>query len=106
MAWFYLVIASFGEIFGVLSIHLYLQTKKMVWMCVLICSFAFGFFFLSIAVEVIPLGTAYAIWSGLGATGAVLIGIFFFKESSSWIRILCLFSIITGAVGLKLFGGV
>lgn len=105
MAWFYLFIASFGEIFGVLGINLYLQTKKMIWMIVLVISFAFGFLFLSLAMQAIPLGTAYAIWTGLGATGAVLIGIFFFKESSSWIRVLCLFFIITGAVGLKIIGG-
>lgn len=102
MAWIYLIIASLGEIFGVLSINMFLQKRNMKWLVMLVISFSFGFFFLSLAVKEIPLGTAYAIWTGLGATGAVAIGVLFFKESSSIIRILCLACIITGAVGLKL----
>lgn len=101
MAWIYLVTASLGEIFGVLSINMFMQKRKFRWLLTLIISFSFGFFFLSLAVKEIPLGTAYAIWTGLGATGAVIMGILFFKESSGIIRILCLSCIITGAVGLK-----
>jgi multidrug transporter EmrE-like cation transporter len=51
--------------------------------------------------QTIPLGTAYAVWTGLGAAGAVLTGIIFFKEAAGWKRILFLFCIIAGAVGLK-----
>lgn len=101
MAWIYLVIASLGEIFGVMSINLFLKFKNIFWFACLVLSFTFGFFFLSLAVQEIPLGTAYAIWTGLGATGAVLIGILFFKESSSALRLLFLTCIIGGAVGLK-----
>lgn len=102
MAWLYLVVASLGEIFGVMSINLFLKVKNVFWFACLVLSFAFGFFFLSLAVREIPLGTAYAIWTGLGATGAVLIGILFFKESSSVARLLFLTCIIGGAVGLKI----
>ena len=52
----------------------------------------------------IPMGTAYAIWTGLGAAGAVLIGVLFFKESAGWKRLGFLTLIIAGAVGLKVFG--
>lgn len=48
------------------------------------------------------MGTAYAIWTGLGAAGTVLMGIFFFKESADWKRLVFLFFIIVGAVGLKI----
>ncbi|WP_062107971.1 DMT family transporter [Bacillus niameyensis] len=101
MAWLYLVIASFGEIFGVMCINLYLRNKSLGWLLMIIFTFGGGFLFLSLAMRDIPLGTAYAIWTGLGAAGAVLLGILFFKESAGWRRILFLFCIIAGAVGLK-----
>jgi len=102
MAWFYLIIASFGEIFGVASINMYLKKKSWGWLLTLIASFAFGFYFLAIAMEDIPLGTAYAVWTGLGATGAVIMGVVVFKESMSVIRALFLTCIICGAVGLRI----
>lgn len=102
MAWLYLIIASLGEIFGVASINLFLKTKRMIWLIGLILSFSFGFLFLGLAIQDIPLGTAYAVWTGLGATGAVLMGILFFKEPASFYRVLFLLCIISGAVGLKM----
>lgn len=102
MAWFYLVLASFGEIFGVMSINLYLTTRKMIWLLMIIGTMGFGFYFLSLSMESIPLGTAYAIWTGLGATGAVVMGIIFFKEPANIYRFIFLTCIITGAVGLKI----
>src|SRR5699024_6259012 len=102
MAWFYLFLASFGEIFGVASINMYLKTKSFRWMFILVAVFTFGFVFLALAMNEIPLGTAYAIWTGLGATGAVMIGIFFFNEKASPFRMLFLAFIISGAVGLKI----
>lgn len=101
MAWFYLVIASFGEIFGVASINVYLKKKNAFWLGMIVLTFTFGFVFLALAMKEIPLGTAYAIWTGLGATGAVLMGIFFFRESAGIKRLLFLTCIIAGAVGLK-----
>lgn len=68
----------------------------------MILTFGLGFLFLSLAMESIPMGTAYAIWTGLGAAGTVLMGIFFFKESADWKRLVFLFFIIVGAVGLKI----
>lgn len=104
MAWIYLILASLGEIFGVASIHMFLKHKNIRWLLLLVLSFTFGFTFLAFAVDEIALGTAYAIWTGLGATGAVIMGIFFFNEKAGLIRILCLTCIICGAVGLKLMG--
>lgn len=101
MAWFFLVLASFGEIFGVMCINLYVQRKTHLWLLMIVVSMGFGFLFLSLAMRDIPLGTAYAVWTGLGAAGAVLMGIIFFKESAGWKRLLFLTCIIAGAVGLK-----
>lgn len=104
MAWVSLVIASLGEIFGVMSINLYLQKKTWAHFILIFLTFGFGFFFLSRAMQEIPMSTAYAIWTGLGAAGAVLMGILFFQESADRKRILFLSFIICGAAGLKLIG--
>lgn len=104
MAWIYLVIASLGEIFGVMSINLFLQKKSPLRLLMIVGTFGFGFLFLALAMKDIPMGTAYAIWTGLGAAGAVLMGILFFKESAGWKRLSFLALIIAGAVGLKVFG--
>lgn len=103
MAWIYLVIASLGEIFGVLCINLYIQKKSFARLILVVIPFTIGFVFLSMAMREIPMGTAYAIWTGLGGAGAVLLGIFIFKEEVNWKRLLFLACIIGGAVGLKLF---
>jgi paired small multidrug resistance pump len=102
VAWFYLIIASFGEIFGVASINMYLKKKSWGWLITLAATFGFGFYFLALAMDDIPLGTAYAVWTGLGATGAVIMGVAVFKESMSVIRALFLTCIICGAVGLRI----
>lgn len=102
MAWVFLIIASFGEIFGVMGINLFLRSKSLLWIGMIVLSMGFGFLFLSLAMHDIALGTAYAVWTGIGATGAVLIGILFFNETAGWKRLFFLSCIIAGAVGLKL----
>jgi quaternary ammonium compound-resistance protein SugE len=57
---------------------------------------------LGIAVKSLPLGTAYAVWTGIGAIGTVALGIVLFGESASWPRLLCVGLILAGIVGLKL----
>lgn len=101
MAWVYLLIASLGEIFGVASINMYLKRGTWRWLATVVAVFALGFYFLALAMREIPLGTAYAIWTGLGATGAVAMGVCFFKEPMSRLRLVFLACIICGAVGLK-----
>lgn len=101
MTWIFLMLASVGEIIGVTCINLYIQQKKIFWLFGIVLAMGLGFFCLSIAMNEIDLGTAYAIWTGLGAAGAVLIGIIFFKESAGWKRLFFLTCIISGAVGLK-----
>ncbi|MHA6260154.1 DMT family transporter [Sporosarcina sp. CAU 1771] len=104
MAWIFLVIASFGEILGVLCINIFNEKRSLKNLLLMVLSFSFGFLFLALAMKEIPMGTAYAIWTGLGAAGAVLMGILFFKEPAGWKRIGFLSLIVAGAVGLKIFG--
>ena len=64
-----------------------------------------SFYFLSKSLETLPIGTAYAIWTGIGAVGTVIIGILVFGESREILRILCLLLVISGIFGLKIFSG-
>lgn len=105
MAWIYLILASLGEIFGVMCINYYLLRKNMTRLLLVLLTFGIGFYFLSLAMQDIPMGTAYAVWTGLGAAGAVLMGVLFFKEPAGWKRMLFLCFIIGGAVGLRLVEG-
>jgi quaternary ammonium compound-resistance protein SugE len=50
----------------------------------------------------LPIGTAYAVWTGIGAVGTVIVGIIFFKEPVSWMRLFFLFTLISSIVGLKI----
>jgi|SRR5690625_2889985 len=101
MAWILLIIASFGEIFGVMSINVYIRRRSIFWLFMLVLTMGLGFLFLSMAMRDIQLGTAYAVWTGLGAAGAVIFGILFFNESAGWKRIFFLGCIIAGAIGLR-----
>lgn len=59
---------------------------------------------LAMAVKQLPLGSAYAVWTGIGAVGTVLMGIWLFNEPATLARVLCLLLIIGGILGLKLIG--
>jgi quaternary ammonium compound-resistance protein SugE len=58
--------------------------------------------FLWLAQKNIPMGTAYAVWTGIGAAGTFLVGVVYFQDSASMLRILSVFLIIVGVIGLKL----
>ncbi|CAZ98846.1 multidrug efflux SMR transporter [Zobellia galactanivorans] len=66
----------------------------------LICS-AISFLLLIKAVQTLPLGTAYAVWTGIGAVGTVLLGIFFFKDPANFWRIFFIVTLIGSIIGLK-----
>jgi quaternary ammonium compound-resistance protein SugE len=63
-----------------------------------------SFYLLSVAMKTIPAGTAYAVWTGIGATGAVLIGTYFFEEPASLLRFVGIALILGGVVTLRLTG--
>ena len=103
MSWIYLIIAAVFEIGWPLGFKLSQTTnKKFGWILFAIASMAFSGLFLWLAQRDIPMGTAYAVWTGIGAAGTFLIGIYFFEDSASMLRILSVFLIISGVVGLKL----
>ncbi len=61
-----------------------------------------SFWFLSHALKTIPMGTAYAVWTGIGAVGVAILGIVLFDESRDFLRLFCILVIVAGIVGLRL----
>ena len=102
MAWFALIIAGFLEIFGVAMINRLNTKRDFLSLFLLMIGFAGSFFCLSFAMKTLPMGTAYAVWTGIGASGGALIGMFLFGEAKSLKRILFIAIILISAIGLKL----
>ena len=103
MGWIYLVVAGLFEIGWPLGFKLSQTTvHKAVWMIFAVLSMSASGLFLWLAQKSIPIGTAYAVWTGIGAVGTFIIGILFFKDPASLFRILSFTFIVIGIIGLKL----
>ena len=101
MAWVYLIIAGFFEIGFALGLK-YSEGFSRLWPTVgMVVAGGISFYLLSIAMKSLPVGTAYAVWTGIGAAGTVVMGILFLKESSDLIRLLSISLIILGVAGLR-----
>ena len=101
MAWVVLFIAGLLEIGWAIGLK-YTQGFTQFWpSTATIGAMAVSFLLLSQALKTIPVGTGYAVWTGIGAVGTVLIGMAFLGESRDVARIVCLLLIITGIIGLK-----
>lgn len=105
MAWFYLVLASLFEIAWPIGLK-YSAGFTRLWPSLgTLVAIVVSLFFLSLAAKQLPIGTAYAIWTGIGALGAVVLGIVLFGEPATPLRLGCLGLILAGIVGLKWAGG-
>ena len=103
MAWIYLVIAGFFEIGWAIGLK-YTDGFTRLWPSVwTAASMAVSVFLLAQAVREIPIGTGYAVWTGIGAVGTAVLGMILFGESREWLRLVCILLIVTGIVGLKVF---
>ena len=94
--------AGIGEILWVVSLKLSEGFSKLLPSILTIIFMLFSLILLSYSIKEIPMGTAYACWTAIGAIGAVIIGMMFFNESISFVRILFLSLVIVGIIGLKL----
>ncbi|MFD1630683.1 DMT family transporter [Pseudopedobacter beijingensis] len=102
MGWIYLIIAGLFEIGWPLGLKLSQEgSYKISGLTLAIISMSISGYFLWAAQKTIPIGTAYAVWTGIGAFGTFLIGILFFNDSATIWRVLSAFLIIAGVVGLK-----
>ena len=102
MAWLYLFIAGLLEIGWVIGLKFTEGFSKPIPSILTITAIISSMVFLSLAVRTLPLGTSYAIWTGIGTIGAMIAGIVLFGESASLVRIGCVLLILTGIVGLKI----
>lgn len=103
MAWFYLIIAGILEIVWAVAMKYSDGWTKLYPSLFTLVSMGIGIYFLSLAVKSLPIGTAYAVWTGIGIIGTVVFGVIFFKEPVDAIKIICILLIVAGIVGLRLF---
>jgi quaternary ammonium compound-resistance protein SugE len=105
MHWLVLFIAGLFEIAWAVGLK-YSDGFSKLWPSIFtIASMIISMGLLAYAVKHLPVGTAYAVWTGIGAVGTAILGMFLFNESKEFIRIFFIFLIVVGIVGLKLFTG-
>lgn len=102
MAWIYLLLAGMFEIGFAVGLK-YTEGFTRLWASVgTVLAAAISLWLLTQALKAIPLGTAYAVWTGIGAVGVATLGMVLFSESASPARLLCIAAIVAGVIGLKL----
>jgi quaternary ammonium compound-resistance protein SugE len=102
ISWLFLLIAGVFEIGFTTSLKLSDNFSNFKWSAAFFVCITCSFLFLNKAIQTIPLGTAYAVWTGIGAVGTVLMGILFYKEPSDFWRLFFVFLLIGSIVGLKM----
>lgn len=105
MHWFYLVLAGLLEVAWAFGMK-HTDGFTRLWPSVFtIVTMIFSFALLSVALRALPLGTGYAVWTGIGAVGSAIVGIVFLGESTNVFRLLSIFLIAAGIIGLKIAPG-
>lgn len=102
MKWLTLVIAGAFEVWWAVGLKYSEGFTKLFPSLLTVIGMIASFYFLSLALKELPLGTAYAIWTGIGTIGTVILGIVLFKEPIDPIRLVCIGFIVIGIIGLKL----
>ena len=102
MAWVYLTVAGLFEIGWAIGLKYSHGFSRPIPSLLTVAAMVMSVWLLSIAMKSIPVGTAYAVWTGIGAVGVAVLGMVLFGESREVARLVCLFLIIVGILGLKL----
>lgn len=102
MAWISLILAGLFEMFGVVMINKLHKEPNWKSFVLLILGFGASFLFLAYAMKSLPMGTAYAIWTGIGASGGAILGMLLYNEPKDWRRLVFITLVLCSAVGLKL----
>ena len=102
MVWISLWIAGIFEVVWATGLKYSQRFTKPIPIIVTVVGMAISIYFLAVAMKSLPMGTAYAIWTGIGAMGSVIVGIILFNEPANAIRIGFLLCILTGIIGLKI----
>ena len=103
-AWVLLIIAGLLEVIWASMFKFAFKANHPVT-AVTVAAMVASFWFLSLAMRSIPVGTAYAVWTGVGAAGAALVGVVLYKEPATAVRIASIAAIIGGVIGLRLSSG-
>ena len=104
MRWVMLLLAGLFEVSWAIAMKLSNGFSVLLPSAITIAGYILSAVFLSMALKDLPLGTAYAMWTGFGIIGTSVLGIFLFEERLSIPQIVCIMLIVTGIVGLKLLG--
>ena len=103
MSWIYLLLAGFMEIGWPLGFKMsQISGYRVPWIAFSVMSMAASGLFLYLAQRAIPIGTAYAVWTGIGAIGAFTLGIVFFRDPATFFRIFSAGLVVAGLIGLRL----
>ena len=104
MSWLLLLLAGLFEVAWAIGLKYTDGFSRPLPTLLTLIAMAVSVLLLAMAVKQLPLGTAYAVWTGIGAVGTVLMGIWLFNEPATLARVLCLLLIIGGILGLKFIG--
>ena len=104
MAWTFLLVAALLEVGWASGLKYTEGFTKPVPTVLVVIALTASMVLLAIAARTLPIGTAYAVWTGIGTAGTALLGMYLFGESASPVRLLCIGMIIAGVFGLKLAG--
>ena len=102
MAWFWLILGGLFEVGFTTSLRFVDGFRNLPWTLAFLASVAVSMGLLELASRSIPMGTAYAVWGGIGALGTVVVGILWFQEPATTVRILLILLIVAAIAGLKL----
>lgn len=102
MEWIFLFIAGLFEAAWAIGLKYTEGFTKLYPSILTVASMILSFYFLSQALKTLPIGTGYAVWTGIGIIGTTVLGILLFQESMSFARLICIALIFSGIVGLKL----
>ncbi len=102
MAWFSLIIAGLLEAFGVSMINQLSRTRNWQTLLLLVLGFGASLLLLGYSLQTLPMGTAYAIWTGIGVVGGAITGMIMYGESRDWKRMVFIAMILSATIGLKL----
>lgn len=102
MNWVFLILAGIFEMFGVAMINKLHKDRNATAFLLMTAGFGASFIFLAIAMTTLPMGTAYAIWTGIGASGGAILGMMLYGEPKNFKRVLFIAMVLGAAVGLKL----
>lgn len=101
-AWIFLAIAGMFEVVWAIGLKYTQGFTRALPSAITVAGMLASFWFLSLALRLLPVGTAYAVWTGIGAVGTAILGIVLFGESRGVARLVCIAIIVLGIVGLKL----